>query len=127
MSSAEKIRVIKVEPEKKAYVTEIEPGLRSLQAQVCGYIQAVYPYEDPVAIICNEEGKLEGLPFCRAFRDEEGDIFDLLVGTFLIVGIGDDDFCSLSDELADKYLQMYLTPETCVRLGNKLVIIPAEE
>lgn len=49
----EKISVLVVEPEKKPYAKEISSELSSLQHEVGGYIQAVYPYEEPVAIICN--------------------------------------------------------------------------
>ena len=45
---------------------EIESGLDALQRAVGGYIEAVYPYEDPVALIVNEEGKLNGLPLNRS-------------------------------------------------------------
>ena len=62
-------------------------GLESLQHEVGGCIEAIYPYEDPVALICNEEGKLEGLPLNRALRDEDGDIYDVVAGTFLVVGL----------------------------------------
>lgn len=40
---------------------EIDPGLHSLQAEVGGDIGATYPYSDPVALVCNDEGKLIGL------------------------------------------------------------------
>ena len=66
----ETMKVLVVEPEKEPYVKEISSGLSSLQKEVGGFIEAVYPFEDPVAIICNEEGKLEGLPLNRALRDE---------------------------------------------------------
>ena len=58
--------------------------------QVGGCIEAIYPYEDPVALVCNEEGKLEGLPLNRALRDEDGDIYDVVAGTFMVVGLTDD-------------------------------------
>ena len=45
---------------------EIDSDLESLQHEVGGYIEAMYPDEDPVALVCNEEGKLEGLPLNRA-------------------------------------------------------------
>lgn len=48
------MKVLMVEPGKIPHEADIEPGLRSLQAAVDGSIQAVYPYEDPVALICNE-------------------------------------------------------------------------
>ena len=57
---------------------EIDSDLKSLQHEVGGYIEAIYPYEDPVALVCNEEGKLEGLPLNRALRDEDGDIYGFL-------------------------------------------------
>ena len=47
------MKVLMVEPGKSPYAAEIESGLKSLQAAVGGDIQAVYPYEDPVALICN--------------------------------------------------------------------------
>ena len=70
----ETMKVLVVEPEKEPYVKEISSGLSSLQKEVGGFIEAVYPLEDPVAIICNEEGKLEGLPLNRALRDEDGHV-----------------------------------------------------
>ena len=64
------MKVLAVEPGKVPYETEIEGGLESLQKAVGGSIEAVYPYEDPVAVICNEEGKLIGLPTNRALKDQ---------------------------------------------------------
>ena len=52
------MNVLMVEPGKTPYETDIAPGLESLQKTVGGYIQEVYPFDDPVAIVCNEEGKL---------------------------------------------------------------------
>ena len=72
------IAVLIVEPGKEPYVKEIDSNLKSLQHEVGGYIEAIYPYEDPVALVCNEEGKLEGLPLNRALRDEDGDIYSFL-------------------------------------------------
>ena len=51
------MKVLMVEPGKVPYAAEIGEGLEPLQAAVGGDIQAVYPYDDPVALICNEEGK----------------------------------------------------------------------
>ena len=83
--NTEKITVLVVEPEKKPYVKEIDPGLRSLQKEVGGFIEAVYPFEDPVAIICDEEAKLKGSQLNRALRDDEGHIYDVV--HFLYGGI----------------------------------------
>lgn len=121
-----KISVLVVEPEKEPYIKEIDPGLESLQHEVGGYIQAVYPYEEPVAIVCNEEGKLEGLPLNRALRDEDGDIYDIVAGTFMVVGLTEDSFGSLSDQLAEQFMDKFKTPEQFVHVGEKIVAIPME-
>ena len=49
---------------------EIDPDLHSLQAEVGGDIGATYPYSDPVALVCNDEGKLIGLDLNRGLRDD---------------------------------------------------------
>lgn len=123
----ETMKVLVVEPEKEPYVKEISSGLSSLQKEVGGFIEAVYPFEDPVAIICNEEGKLEGLPLNRALRDEDGHVYDIIAGTFLIAGLSEDNFCSLDDAQIEKFSALYKTPELFMRLGNRTLVIPAEE
>ena len=122
----ENITVLAVEPGKKPYVQEIQSGLESLQKEVGGDIQANFPYEDAVAIICAESGKLMGMPFNRALRDEDGNIYDVLVGKFLIVGLGEDNFTSIPDELIPKYKQIFDTPEQLVKIGDKNYILPAK-
>ena len=80
------MNVLMVEPGKAPYETQIGDDLQSMQAVVGGYIQAVYPYEEPVALIANESGKLDGLPLNRALRDADGDVYDIVAGKFFIVG-----------------------------------------
>ena len=123
----EKISVLVVEPEKKPYEKEISSGLSSLQHEVGGYIQAVYPYEEPVAIICDEEAKLKGSELNRVLRDEDGKIYDVVAGTFLIVGLGEEDFASLTPEHMKKFKEKFDTPEMFMRLNGKLVVLPMEE
>ena len=79
------MNVLMVEPGKAPYETEISDGLEAMQAAVGGNIQAVYPYEDLVGLVCNEEGKLEGLPLNRALRTEDGEIYDIIAGNFFAV------------------------------------------
>ena len=102
------MKVIRVEPRKMPEIIEIDNTLDALQEQVNGYIQAIYPFDDQVAIVCNEEGKLMDLEENRLLRDEDGTIIDLLVGTFLVVGLGDEDFDSLSDDLIVKYNKYFM-------------------
>jgi len=105
----------------------IESGLESLQHEVGGYIQAVYPFEEPVAIICDEEGKLKGSTLNRALRDEKGHIYDVLAGTFLVTGLSEEDFASLEEEHVKQFSEHFKTPEMFVRMNGKLVVLPAEE
>ena len=123
----EKISVLVVEPEKKPYAKEISSGLSSLQHEVGGYIQAVYPYEEPVALICDEEAKLKGSELNRVLRDEDGQIYDVVAGTFLIVGLGEDDFTSLTPEHMKQFKEKFETPEMFMRINGKLVVLPMED
>ena len=118
------ITVLVVEPRKEPYAKEIDSGLESLQHEVGGYIEAVYPFEETVAIVCNEEAKLEGLPLNRALRDNDGDIYDIVAGTFMVVGLTEDSFGSLSPELMQKFTDHFKTPEQFAKLGDRIVAIP---
>lgn len=51
------IEVLMVEPGQYPRVERIGSDLASLQKAVDGYIEAIYPYDDPVALICGEEAK----------------------------------------------------------------------
>ena len=122
--ASEKMTVLVVEPMKEPYVKEIDPGLHSLQAEVGGDIGATYPYSDPVALVCNDEGKLIGLNLNRGLRDENGEIYDIVAGTFLVVGLGEEDFASLSPELIQKYTEQFKTPERFMQINGNIVVLP---
>ena len=123
----EPITVLVVEPEKVPYVKEIDPGLKSLQKEVDGWIEAVYPFEDPVAIICNEEGKMNGMPPNRALYDEDGQVYDIVAGQFLVVGLTEDNFGSLTDEQIKKFSDRFHSPEGFMRIGNQILVFPIDE
>jgi len=104
MSNTKTIKVLVVEPGRPPYPAEIPHNLESLQHQVGGLIQVLYPFPSPdAAIVCNDEGKLLGLPWNRPLFDEQGNIYDIITGTFLVVGLTDDDFCSLTDKQITDY------------------------
>ena len=111
--------VLIVEPEKSPRMASITGDLNSLQQVVGGYIEAVYPYDDPVAIVCHEEGKLIGLPLNRKLED-----YDIIAGTFIVCGLGEEDFDSLTPELAEKYREKFADPEIFMKMGNRIVAIP---
>ena len=123
----ETITVLVVEPGKHPYTKEIRPGLTSLQRELGGHIEAVYPFSEPVAIVCRETGKLDGCPLNRALRDETGTIYDIIAGTFLVVGLTEDDFGSLNPELLQVFTQRFRQPETFMMIGGQLLAVPLED
>lgn len=122
-----KLSVLCVEPHKEPYMKSIESGLKSLQAEVQGSIQATYPFSDPVAIICNDEGKVNGMELNRALRDQNEVIYDVIAGPFLVAGLTDDNFASLSPELAEKYMSHFKDPEIFAFVNDELTAIPVPE
>lgn len=108
-----------VEPERSPYEVELENSLGAMQRRVGGTIEAVYePGGRDAALICNDEGKLLGLPLNRALRDEEGEIYDVIAGTFFICGAPPDSesFASLADEQMDYWMERFAKPEFFVRV-----------
>ena len=88
-------------------VQEIDHTLAAMQELVGGTIQAVYPFDDPVALICNDEGKLLGLPWNRPLTDDHGVPYDIVCGTFFVAGLKNDNFASLTEQQIEKYKEKY--------------------
>ena len=119
------LTVLKIMPGHKPTKDTIPHTLEAMQSMVDGYIQAIYPYEDPVAIVCNEEGKLLGMEPNRAVRDPDtNEITDIICGTFFICGLGEEDFCSLTEEQIAKYSKLFHSPEVFLWNGTNLVVLP---
>ena len=125
-AAPEKMTVLVVEPMKEPYVKEIAPGLHSLQAEVGGDIATAYPFSDPVGLVCNDEGKLIGLELNRGLRDEHGEIYDVMAGTFLVVGLGEESFTSLTPEQVQKYMEHFKQPEQFISLNGQIIALPVE-
>ena len=100
------MKVLVVEPQKPCRVQEID-GLAAMQQIVGGDIEAVYPFQDSAALVCNAEGKLLGLPMNRPLLDEDRLPYDIICGTFFIAGLGQEDFVSLTDEQLQRYKSLY--------------------
>ena len=87
------------------------------------YKRQVYPFEEPVAIVCNEEGKMNGLPLNRALRNDNGEIYDIVAGTFLVTGRTDDSFGSLSPDLLRQFVTEFKMPEQFAKIGDRIVAV----
>ena len=122
------MKVLLIEPGKRPRRVELEDSLDAKQKAVGGLIQAVYPFEDPVGLICNNKGKYLGLPLNRAlYHPETGECYDVIAGTFLVCGLVEEDFDSLTDDLMQKYEERFRIPETFLRTKAGLLILPVME
>ena len=125
--TAGKLSVLLVEPNQYPKMIEIDDTLEAMQAVVGGDIEEYMPFEDDVAIICNEEGKVQGLPPNRAIYGESSrEMQDIICGKFFIVHAPFDSekFQSLPPALAEKYREKFKYPERFMRAGNEIVAVP---
>ena len=122
------MRILIVEPKRRPEVREIDGSLKSMQEVVGRLIQALYPFDEPVALLCNDEGKLMNLPANRGLRDESGQIYDIVVGTFFLCGAPKDSdrFTSLTTEQIERYRERFRTPEMFLRMDGQIVCLPME-
>ena len=120
------MQVVVVEPKKKPVVQDINSGLESMQRIVGGSIQAIYPFEEPVALICNEEGKLLNLPLNRALRDDDGTVYDIISGSFFLCAAPPDSdrFADLTDQQVKTYMERFAMPEMFINVGGDLFVLP---
>ncbi len=96
------MNVLVVEPGFAPYEKEIN-GIHEMQGVVDGTIEAIYPFEEKVAVVCNDEGLIRGLPFNRSIEGGYGGI----CGTFFVCGLTEDSFCSLTPEQMKTYKQKF--------------------
>lgn len=127
-----KIKVVMCKPNRKAYITEIDTSLESLQGIVGGLIEFYYLTKD-IFLICNDAAKIIGLPSNRVIRDDKGSIIEIINGTFFIAKDDNSDdeesdgFASLSDEEAKEYLEKYLYPDDIFIIGKEVMAFPYYE
>lgn len=122
-----KISVLLVEPNKYPKMIEIDDTLEVMQTVVGGDIEEYMPFEDEVAIICNEEGKITGMAPNRAVYEENSrEMLDIICGKFFIVyaPFEAERFQSLPPDLAEKYREKFKYPERFMRVNNEIVAVP---
>ena len=124
----ERMKVVLVEPMDKPRIVEIEHDLASMQKAVGGDIACTYPWEDPVGLVHCDDAIALGYPLNRMLKDGEGKAYDVVPGTFFIMGLTKDSFGSLTDSLAERYMELFKWPEmymrtegghvVCIKLGS---------
>ena len=116
------MKALKIEPGKAPERIDIGNELEALQDAVGGYIQVLYLDQyRPVGLICNEEGKCMGLKPNRALY-RGGKPYDVIVGTFLVVGVDEEDFTDLREEDAAYFEKLFHSPEKFGRFAGRLII-----
>lgn len=113
VEAPEKISVILVEPGRYPKLIEIEDTLEAMQETVGGYIEEYMPFDDEVAIVCNEEGKMNGAELNRAIYSDDKEILDIIAGKFFIAyaPIESESFLSMPKDLMKKYEDKFRYPE----------------
>lgn len=100
------MNVLVVEPGYAPYEKEIN-GLEEMQGVVGGLITAIYPYEDLVGIVCNDEALLMNMEFNRSMPGGYSGVF----GPFFVCGLGEDSFATLPPELIQKFKKEFAKAE----------------
>lgn len=120
------IQVLIVKPYFRPYGATICPKLHSMQDIVGGCIQVVYDglLNDDAVIVCNEAGKLVGLPANRALRDGRSKVQDVIHGTFMVVGTAGEDFTSLTPRQFADWTDRFLYCEQMIYFDGKIVAVP---
>lgn len=108
------MNVLVVEPGFLPYEKEVN-GLSDMQNLVGGHIQAIYPFQETVALVCNESGLNEQLEFNRSIPERGyGGIF----GTFFVCGLGEEDFVSLTPEQVKTYTARFKKAEILITMNG---------
>lgn len=123
---AETISVLLIQPGKYPKTVIIEDSLEAMQELVGGDIEEYMPFDDEAAIICNEEGKISGLPLNRAVYDSEHQMIEIMAGDFFIchAPISSEKFLSLPPDLEKKYSEKFRYPEKFVQTDKGIKAIP---
>ena len=110
------MKILVVNPGELPIIKEIDSTLESMQDVVGGLIQALYPFDEPVALICNDEAQLLNLPMCRCLHETR----DIIQGSFFVCGAPPEAerFASLTDEQIQRYEKRFHFPELFFPLGN---------
>ena len=113
------MKVLVVEPRTLPYEKEVPDELPDLQAIVGGHIQAIYPFEDNVALVCNEDGNSLS-EFNRLIPERK---YGGIYGTFFVCGLGGENFISLTPEQMKTYKKRFQKAEMilAVNRGNPVI------
>ena len=112
-----RLRMLLVMPGLEPKEATVEDSVEALQRLVGGTFQIIYPWDDSACLICNDEGKLNGMPPNRMVRTGLMPVdgirrsflaaADIIHGPFLVSGFSGDDLDSLTDLQMEGYRKMF--------------------
>ena len=121
--AVEQMTVLMVEPGSVPSEKTIPNTLEAKQELVGGLITAIYPYEEMVAIVANDEGILLNMDFNRSVEGGYGGVF----GPFFVCGLTEDDFCSLPPDQMERFKKKFHRAEILLGVrGNDLITLKVE-
>lgn len=120
--------ILYVKPEEKPIEMEIDNTLKTMQELVGGTIQVIYPFEDHIALVCNDEGKMMQLPMNRGLCMEDGSVYDVISGNFFLCNAPPDheDFASLTDTQLESMMSRFAAPEVFLWDGAEMLIVKGD-
>lgn len=107
----QEIKCIIKDPGEQPIVANIPNTLEALQKAVGGFIETV-DRSDTLALLCNEEGLLMGLPYNHT-------IFEMpIVGPIVAVGVDGEEFVSLTSNQIQSLRRLLSEPKSDLREGG---------
>lgn len=124
MAKEKEITAIFIKPKCLPEKITIENKLSTYQKLVNGYIEC-FDLPNEITIICNLEGKINGLDLNRSIKDEEGKTIDIIAGNMVIVGIDyeEGEFISLAEKQIENITEQFFHPEIFFKFNDELHII----
>ena len=89
-----------------------------------GLIEPFYPFEEQICIVCNEEGKINGMRPNRSVKNGDGVMIDFIFGPAFICDCRGENLGSLSNEQCDRYGKLFRYPEHLAKINDTLLGIP---
>lgn len=124
----DKLTVLMVKAGEKPESMSIDNNLSVMQKAVGGYIEVV-PLDGDTVLICNEEGKIHGLPLNRAVYDEHHRMTEIIAGDFFICNAPPDreDFTSLTEKQLEKYTKTFNFPQKFIKTSTGIHAVNIKE
>ena len=99
------MKVLYIEPLKKPRLIDIPDDPDSMCSLVKGLIACIYPWDDEVGLVHNDNAIAQGLEPNRVVGR------NIIFGPFFLAGLGEEDFTDIPENLVDKYSKLFAFPE----------------